>query len=621
MAADPVLPVLSIENLQVRYRTGDDELLAVAGLSLAIRKGESFGLVGESGCGKSSVAMAIMRHLGPRGRIAGGRVLFRGTDLAGLPEAELRRLRGKRIAMIYQDAMAALNPSMRIGNQLAEVLQELGGLDAPAIRARVLAMLESVGIADPAGTAGRYPHQVSGGQAQRAVIAMAFLAEPDLLLLDEPTTALDVSVEAQVMTLLEEMRSTRGTTVLFISHNLGLVRRMCDTVGVMYAGQIVERGPASLILAAASHPYARGLLACLPRLDAGRGEYRLNSIPGQVPRLHAMPSTCSFADRCADAVPGRCDRPQAMEWIAPRHAVRCVRWDEVRQAAAAAPPPEPGPLQTSVSPVLALRDVGKTYDIAGPLGIGTAARVRANDGISLDLRQGETLGIVGESGSGKSTLARIVIGLELPSGGHITLLGDDVTAAGIAARSAGQVSAVQMVFQNPDSTLNPSHTVGFILDRAVHKLGRAGNAAARRREVERLLDLVRLPREAMRMRAARLSGGQKQRVAVARAFAGRPKLVVADEPTSALDTSVKTAVLELLLSVQREAGTAMIFISHDLALIRYVADRVVVMHRGRIVESGPTAQVFANPTDAYWAGLLAAVRAYGVGSVISEGIR
>lgn len=604
-------PLLSIANLEVRYRSADREVLAVNDLTLDLAAGECKALIGESGCGKSTVAMAIMQYLGDNGRISAGRISFRGQNLAALPGADLKAIRGNRIAMIYQDAASALNPTMKIGRQLAEVLEVHENLPPAVALGRAVDMLRSVGIPDPAGTMRRYPHQLSGGQQQRVLIAMAFLAEPDLLILDEPTTALDVTVEAEIIHLLGQMRRERNTAMLFISHNLGLVHRVCDSIAVMYAGQIVEQGPVQVILGDPRHPYSRGLMACIPRLDRGRSEYRLNSIAGQVPRLHAAPETCTFMDRCQHARPGTCDRPVDLEALDGAGEVRCARWQELDGAAAGELDAPAAEQEVAASPtkVLSLDGVSKTYELARAFKIGRSGvtRVRAGENVSLTLKTGETLGIVGESGCGKSTLARIIMGLETSTSGRVVVLGDDVTGKYVEQRDPSHVRNVQMVFQNPDSTLNPVHTVGFILNRAVRLLGGIGDRAERHAEVERLVSLVRLPREVLAMRAGRLSGGQKQRVAVARAFAGRPALVVADEPTSALDTSVKTAILELLLSVQKKTGTALVFISHDLAVVRYIADRVSVMYLGHILESGPVNDVFSPPFHPYTEALLAAV--------------
>ena len=602
--------VLTIEALEVRYRTMGGDVVAVAGVSLNLERGECYGLVGESGCGKSTIALAIMQHLGQRGRLAAGRIIFDGQRLDRLSARALRAIRGSRIAMIYQDAASALNPTMTIRRQLDEVLRVHTDQDSAARRARVLEMLGSVGLPEPAATAERYPHQLSGGQKQRVVIAMAFLAVPDLLILDEPTTALDVTVEAEIIDLLARMRAEHGTTMLFVSHNLGLIRRVCDRVGVMYAGQIVEEAPTGEIVAQPRHPYTRGLLSCAPRIDAGREAYGLRSIPGQVERLYAPPARCAFLDRCAFAEAGICDGPMPALAPAGRRGgvrVRCHRWAEL--GAEAAPPPPGRPAEPArEGAVLRMQDVSKTYRMRPLFGFsGRATEIRANRRVDLELARGEVLGLVGESGCGKSTLGQIVMGLERPTSGRMTLLDKDVSDSPIGQRTPEQIRNVQMIFQNPDRTLNPSHSVGFILDRAVRRLGTAKGRAARRAEIARLMARVRLPEEMLAMTAAQLSGGQKQRVAVARAFAGSPALVIADEPTSALDTSVKTAILELLLRARAEAETAMIFISHDLGVVRYIADRVAVMYLGEIVEIGPVEQVFAPPYHPYTEVLLSTV--------------
>ncbi len=605
----PAPTILSLEALDVRYRAQDGDVVAVAGVSLDLKRGECYGLVGESGCGKSTIALAILQHLGRQGRLAGGTITFDGQRLSGLGPKALRAIRGSRIAMIYQDAASALNPTMSVRRQLDEVLKAHTSHDRAARRERVLAMLGSVGLPDPQTTADRFPHQLSGGQKQRVVIAMAFLAAPDLLILDEPTTALDVTVEAEIIDLLSKMRAEHGTTMLFVSHNLGLVRRVSDRVGVMYAGRIVEEGPTGQIIDVPRHPYTQGLLSCAPRIDAGRKEYGLRSIPGQVQRLRVLPVRCSFMERCPFAMPGICDRsaPDLTPTGPPEARVRCHRWSEI-DVDRGAPPPGDETATGHHAPVLQLKDVSKTYDVRSLFAPGRhKTQILANRDITLELGRGEVLGLVGESGSGKSTLGQIIMGLERPSSGQIILLDEDVSDVPVERRSAEQIRNIQMVFQNPDRTLNPSHTVGFILNRAVLKLGKHRSNATRRIEIAQLMDRVRLPEETLHMTAAQLSGGQRQRVAVARAFAGNPAVVIADEPTSALDTSVKTAILELLLSARSASDTALIFISHDLGVVRYIADRVAVMYLGKIVEIGAVAQVFAPPYHPYTEVLLSTV--------------
>ena len=597
--------VLNIENLEVRYAVDGPDVLAVAGLSLALQRGETYGLVGESGSGKSSVAMAIMRHLGRRGRIAAGSICFNGLDLAVQSKRDLRRLRGRRIAMIYQDPATALNPSKRIGAQLVEVLKHHGVASSVEARRRVLDSLRDVHLADPETILRRYPYQISGGQQQRVIISMAFLAKPELLLLDEPTSSLDVTVERGIIDLLVGMQRSHGTTALFISHNLALVRQICSRVGVMYGGQIVEEGPADVLFADPHHPYTRGLLACLPRLDGNKRMQRLHAIAGQAARLSEVPSTCTFLARCERARSGLCDAANPrLEPAAPgsAHLLRCFRPDESPIVDAGpprpliAPPPEDAP-----QPVLRVDSLTKRF------GLPDGREIVANNDLSLALFAGETVAVVGESGSGKSTLGRILIGLEVATEGKVILGDTDVGRFETHRRSSNQIRAVQMIFQNPDSTLNPAWTVGAMLKRALARLGDFGSRKQRAVEMWRLLAQVRLPAEVAGMLPSQLSGGQKQRVAIARAFAGRPSIVIADEPTSALDTSVKTAIIELLLATQQAYNTALLFMSHDLGIVRYIADRVIVMHAGEIVEIGPADAVFAPPYHPYTEALLTAV--------------
>ncbi|MCC7045969.1 MAG: ABC transporter ATP-binding protein [Alphaproteobacteria bacterium] len=597
--------VLNIVDLDIRYAGVDADVLAVAGVDLTVAAGETVGLVGESGCGKSSVAMAVMRHLGRYGRIARGTVRFRGADLAGLSDDALRHLRGNRIAMVYQDPATALNPTKRVGEQLLEVLRHHGDVPPAAAMERVTSMLTSVRLPDPDLILRRYPYQLSGGQQQRVVIAMAFLTNPDLLLLDEPTTALDVTVEREIVELLAEMQRAHRTAALFISHNLGLVRRICERMAVMYAGQIVEEGPVESLFASPRHPYTRGLLACLPSLDAGKHSRRLYAIRGRVTQLVAAPQSCSFQSRCDHGRRGLCDGSNPpLEPAEPGspHRVRCFRHREIPAAPIDMPvASDPGSFRAASTTVLSVDGVTKHYDLPD------GRYVAANRDVTFDLAAGETLAVVGESGSGKSTLGRIVIGLDVATQGKVMLHGKDVGRVPTRRRARDQVRAVQMIFQNPDSTLNPAWTVGRILARALAVLGGHATREDRMEALNRLLRQVRLPAAIVNMIPAQLSGGQKQRVAIARAFAGSPAIVVADEPTSALDTSIKTAVLELLLQAQQANGTALIFISHDLAVVRYAADRVIVMHAGEIVEIGPTDAVFAPPYHPYTEVLLSAI--------------
>jgi peptide/nickel transport system ATP-binding protein len=602
-------PLLELDQLSVTYRTRAGDIPAVRGVSLAIASGQAYGLVGESGCGKTSVAMAIMRHLGPNGRVSGGRVVFAGADLLAQPDEALRRLRGSRLAMVYQDPQSALNPCLTVGEQLAEVLTVHRGLGRHAAWQACEAMLERVRMPEPPAIMRRYPHQLSGGQQQRVLIAMALLANPDLLVMDEPTTGLDVTVEAAVLDLVADLRRELRTAILYISHNLGVVARICDRVGVMYAGELMEEADVAALFHAPRHPYARSLLRCVPRADTGRAVRPLAAIPGQLPPPAALPPGCVFEPRCADARDVcRAARP-APELAAPGHMVRCGRWREARGAEAeAVPPPTTASRRAGAAPLLVAYELRRYYESEGGLLarlLGRRRPVRAVDGVELEGRAGETLAVVGESGCGKSTLARTIAGLVAPTGGRLTFRQVDIGRV-VEQRDPAVLRQIQMVFQNPDSTLNPSHRIGRAIGRTLARLGGVPRAEVRRR-VAQLLEEVQLDPSVAERLPRQLSGGQKQRVAIARALAARSQLVICDEPTSALDVSVQAAILKLLLELQRTRDTALLFISHDLGVVRYVSDSIAVMYLGQICETGRTEEVFAPPYHPYTAALLSAV--------------
>jgi peptide/nickel transport system ATP-binding protein len=607
-------PLLEIDRLSVSYRTRAGPVPAVVDLSLRVGAGESVGLVGESGCGKSTVALAVLRALGRNGAGVDGAVFFRGRNLAQIDKAALRRLRGGEIAMVYQEPMAALNPSLTVATQLAEVPMVHAGIGKAEARRRAAAMLADVGLGEAERVLASYPHQLSGGQQQRVVIAMALLGKPSLLLLDEPTTALDVTVEAGIVKLIGEIGRRFGTAQLYISHNLGLISATCTRVCVMYAGQIVEEGPTEALFRRPRHPYTQGLFACIPLPTSDKNGRPLAPIPGQLPPPHQRPRGCVFAPRCVFAKPGPCDRgPIAMELVAaPAHQVRCVRWREIEAHEPATSPPPTRPPPALGPEVLRVVGLQKHYPVgAGGIGAlisGEGARtVKANEALEFSARRRETVAIVGESGCGKSTLAKVLLGLETATGGAIHFAGAEIGRTPVGARKPEQIAALQMIFQNPDETLNPSRSIGRQIARVVRKFGTARGRDGVRAQVLRLLDTVKLPREFYRRRPRQLSGGQKQRVGIARAFAGRPEMVVADEPISALDVSVAAAVTELLMDIQRKQGTTLLFITHDLGVVRYLADAVVVMYLGQIMERGTTAQIFAPPYHPYTEALLAAV--------------
>ena len=614
--SDNDAPLLDIKGLCVSYFTRAGEIPAVKDFSLTLKAGESVGLVGESGCGKSTVALAIMRYLGNNGGIVGGSVAFKGRDLGTLNADQLRRLRGSEIAMIYQEPMAALNPSLTIATQLMEVPMAHETISAADARSRALQMLDDVRLADPERILAAYPHQLSGGQQQRVVIAMALLSKPALLLLDEPTTALDVTVEAGILALIAELSHKFGSALLYISHNLGLMLEVCDRICVMYSGEVIEEGTIDSIFTWPKHPYTTGLFGCIPLPHADKNARPLVAIQGQLPLPHDRPPGCNFGPRCDFFQGGLCDaRDIGVEPVTtdddPRHRVRCVRWRDIdpNQAIAKAEGKPPVEVGETVLEVVGMQKYYEIHDRSiGALISGHGVRyVKANETLSFSARRGETLGIVGESGCGKSTFAKVLMGLERCTDGEVRLDGKNIGDLPVRERSPEQLGSVQMVFQNPNDTLNPSHTIGGQISRVIRKFGVETEKHKIQERMLRLLDLVKLPRDFARRRPRQLSGGQKQRVGIARAFAGNPSMVVADEPISALDVSVAAAVTELLVDIQREHKTTLLFISHDLSAVRYLADRVVVMYLGRIMERGTTDEVFGPPYHPYTEALLSAV--------------
>ncbi len=605
-------PVLDLQDLRISYFTRSGEINVVPGLDLKLYPGEAIGLVGESGCGKSTLGYAIMRYLGRAGRIMRGKVVFEGQDLYALGEEDLRKLRGNRMAMVYQDPMSSLNPTMTIGEQLMEVpIYHFNATRAEA-RDRALAMLEEVNLPDPAAIMNRYPHQLSGGQQQRVVIAMALMSEPALLIMDEPTTGLDVTVEAAVLDLIAALRRKHKTSIVFISHNLGTVVRICDRIGVLYAGELVEEGRIRDVFNDPRHPYTRGLLSCVPTLDADKYSAPLTPIRGTVAVPRVRPPGCVFAARCEHREEGLCTSGTIGMRIAPqarRHRVRCARQHELPALARGANGEAVSDATaTRGEAVLRIDGLKKYYEQPTGLGMvsGQSVEVKAIDGIHLKARRGETLAIVGESGCGKSTLAKVLTGLETATGGKVTLDEIDLTDLGVDKRPDDVIRRLQMVFQNPDSTLNPSHTIGYALERPLRQFANLDGERLKKK-VKSLLKAVNLPAEFARRKPRQLSGGQKQRVAIARALAGSPEVIIADEPVSALDVSVQAAIINLLADLQSERQTTMLFISHDLSVVRYLADRVAVMYLGKIMEMGGVDQVFAPPYHPYTEALLSAI--------------
>jgi peptide/nickel transport system ATP-binding protein len=604
-------PILELKNVGISYHVRAGELKVVPNVSFTLNEGEALGLVGESGCGKSTLAYGIMRYLGGAGRLAGGQILFEGRDMARMSEAELRSIRGSRMAMVYQDPMSSLNPVIPVGRQLMEVPMIHSGATEAEARQRALAMLAEVKLPDPEAMFDRYPHQLSGGQQQRVVIAMALMAEPSLLVMDEPTTGLDVTVEAAVLDLVATLRRKHNTAIVFISHNLGTVVRVCDRIGVMYAGELVEEGPITEVFRDPSHPYTRGLLNAIPTLNADKRNSPLAAIPGQVPPILARPKGCVFAPRCVYVEPGRCtSRPIETQFYGESglHRVKCVRTRELpRHARPHAANGNAAPETAgSGQPMLRIGQLEKSYHQAASVFGGGGYEVHAVDGIDLEAGRGTTLAIVGESGCGKSTFAKVLTGIEQATGGTVELAGAEIGKTPVESRDAAIKRAIQMVFQNPDSTLNPSHSIGYVLSRAIRKL-RGISSREAREETESLLKTVNLPTEFATRKPRQLSGGQKQRVAIARALAGEPELILADEPVSALDVSVQAAIINLLVDIQQKRGSTMLFISHDLSVVRYLADHVAVMYLGKVMEFGQVTDVFAPPYHPYTEALMSAV--------------
>ena len=601
-------PLIEVSGLRVGFASRSGRVVDVLrGVDLEVRRGETVGIVGESGSGKSTLLLAAMGYLKRGLRVIEGSARFAGTDLLSLPRRDLERIRGRRLALIPQNFGQSLTPNLRIEAQVAEVLRLHGTRPAGEHRARVRELLAQVRLPDPDAIARRYPHELSGGQQQRVAIAMALAGEPEALLLDEPTTGLDVTTQAHVLDLLSDLAARLGTTMVYVSHDLGAIARVCARVAVMYGGEIVLDGDARRVLVDPAHPYARGLLASIPRLSGGALPA---SLEGRPPEPGGAGPGCAFADRCAIAVDAcRATRP-ALATLPDGTRARCMRPDAV-----AGIPLRGGTATTHLvdagarAPALSLHRLAVSYARQGVVDqlLGRPpAGPRTVDAIDLALHEGEAVALVGESGSGKSTILKAIAGLVPRADGSIAL-GDGVELEpDVSRRGPGELRAVQLVFQNPDESLNPRHDVATILAQPLGLYFGLSGEALRRRSVE-LLDQVRLGAHYLDRLPAQLSGGEKQRVAIARAFAAAPRIVLCDEVTSALDVSVQAAVLALLDGLRRDGGTTFVFVSHDLAVVRAIADRVAVLYQGRICEVGPVASVYAAPSHPYTEALMAAV--------------
>ncbi|MFC0008833.1 dipeptide ABC transporter ATP-binding protein [Devosia nitrariae] len=596
----PAQPLLKVEHLTTTFDAGKVSVKAVTDVSFDVFPGRVVGIVGESGSGKSVTARSIMGLLRAPGRVREGRVLLNGRNLIDLPEGEMRRIRGKQIAMVFQDPQAALNPVMRVGDQIAEALM-VHGADAGSARDRAKALLAQVGIPDVERTIDQYPHEFSGGMRQRVVIAIALANDPALLIADEPTTALDVTIQAQILRLLADLGRELNVSIIMITHDMGVVAELCDDLIVMYGGRVVEQGPVRDIFANPRHPYTAALLKAVPRLDTA-GDDPLIAIPGAPPVPLRLPPGCAFHPRCSNAV-DKCrvevpplapmgDERRSACWVA------MAGGDVAPVAAEATMRARHGEREREP----ALRIEGLRTNVARPGGfLRTSDPVYAVDGVSLEVYPGETLGLVGESGCGKSTLSRTIMGINAVSEGRISVARRDVTA--MEPEDRRQVSTtIQYIFQDPFASLNPRRTIGQSITEALNVVGITG-AAAETRMVE-LLERVGLSQDYVPRYPYELSGGQRQRVGIARALSANPRILICDEPVSALDVSIQAQIISLLEELRDDLGLGYLFIAHDLSVVRHISDRVAVMYLGRIVEIGTAEEVYGNPQHPYTVALL-----------------
>jgi peptide/nickel transport system ATP-binding protein len=611
--------VIEIKNLTVDYKTQLGPIRAVRNLSFSIKKGEIFGLVGESGSGKSTAAWVVMRYLADNGRVTEGRVMFHGQNLLGLSKNELRSYRGKRIAMVYQDPMTSLNPAMTVGRQIEEVLETHNSVSKGARWKRVIEMLERVRIPDPLTSAAKFPHELSGGQQQRVVIAMALMCNPDLLILDEPTTGLDVTTEVRILDLIEDLKRNFDSAILFISHNLGVIAMISDRIGVIYAGAMVEDGPGREIFSVPLHPYTEGLLNCIPRIQESRSRNKLIPIKGRFPNLLNLPSGCVFHPRCIYAKEICRTTDTDLIEIKPNRKSACLRWQDFKK--------DRKPCLSKVSNSESLEwetveirskmpqdgllelDSVKIYfggtRIFRRLSRKQPEYVRAVDGVTLKIHAGEVFGLVGESGCGKTTLARGIAKLCRNTSGSIRYDGENIWSLRRQKKKKYH-KEVQIVFQNPDSSLNPRKKIRDIIARPLELFRGLQNHELRESIIE-LLDTVKLSSSFLDRFPHQLSGGEKQRVGIARAFATQPRFIICDEPVSAVDVSVQAAILNIITDLRRRFDVAMLFISHDLSVVRHISHKVAIMYLGEIAEVGEVNQVFSPPHHPYTRALLSAI--------------
>ncbi|MBT9526430.1 MAG: dipeptide ABC transporter ATP-binding protein [Rhizobacter sp.] len=603
--------MLKIDDLKVALDAESGLVKAIDGLSLSIKRGETFALVGESGCGKSMTALALMRLLPDSGEITHGNVALEGEDVLALPESQMRSVRGGKIGMIFQEPATSLNPVMRVGEQIVEAIEAHTSLRGDAARAKAIEWMGKVGIPEPERRIDEYPFRLSGGQKQRVMIAMTLAAEPDFLIADEPTTALDVTIQAQILDLLKKLQKEQGMGLLLITHDLAVVSGMADRVALMYAGQVIEVATAKDFFQSPQHPYARLLLNALP--DARRRGATLAAIAGTVPALSQEFVGCRFAPRCDRVMPECHHTPPELIHTADQHVVRCLLYRNGAQ------PPRIESVEAVPQARAVRADAGRSLldvqhlSVRFPIRKGLLQRAmgyfNAVTDVSFSIGAGETLALVGESGCGKTTTGKAIVQLlrkQAVIEGQALFQGQDLfSLQGEALRSAR--SAIQIIFQDPFGSLNPRMRVFDLLEEGLLALRPDMSATQRRGELETLVDRVGLRRDALQRYPHEFSGGQRQRIAIARALALRPSLIVCDEPTSALDVSVQAQILNLLRELQREMGVSYLFITHNIGVVEYIADRVVVMQSGRIEEAGTSDEVLNHPRSAYTRTLLAAV--------------
>lgn len=604
--------VLSIDSLHVEYSTPEGAVRAVRDVSLDVARGETHGIAGESGSGKSTLALAILQYLGDNGSITGGSVGFNGTDLRDLSESELRSLRGNDIAHVAQDAKSSLNPSLSVGEQVAETIRAHQEVSRSEANQQAIEMLHEVDIPDPEYNADQYPHELSGGQQQRVLIAMALSCNPELLILDEPTTGLDVTTQSKIIDLIQDLKHEYETSIVLITHNLEIIAQIADRVSIMYAGELMEQGDVYSIFDDPSNPYTQGLLAATPEIGSDKTP---TAIPGKIPELTDLDDGCIFADRCAFATEECRTGSIEMETVDNDHETRCHRWESAVEDPIQ---PKRGTYERTSSGAELLSATGLRKIFDEPSTVGTLFEdtsferffdleppVKAVNDIDITIHESETVGLVGESGSGKSTLGRTLLRLLEPTEGTVTFRGEDVGSFD-SSEMREFYSECQIVFQNPHSSLNPRKTIGQILERPLRMFTDADTEARTDRVVE-LLEQVDLGSEYASRYPHELSGGEKQRVAIARAFAPNPSLIVLDEPVSALDVSVQANILDLLSDLRAEYGTTYMLISHDLSVISAICDRIMVMYLGEIVESGTRDDLFEPPYHPYTRALLSSI--------------